>query len=102
MKTFIHVLAFAVLSAAMFGCEMNLEGEEGEVQFTDLTETPLDIFNERADGPVATNSTFRIKISEPGLSLASLSSRDDETVSRGGTAIYGTEERVKPRWPQNW
>ena len=94
MKTFIHVLAFAVLSAAMFGCEMNLEGEEGEVQFTDLTETPLDIFNERADGPVATNSTFRIKISEPGLTLASLSSSDDEILSLVEVRpIYGTEEQ---------
>jgi len=96
MRNLLTVLILSLLSSFNIGCEQDLLGESGEVTFTDLTETPLDVFRERADGPVATNSTFRIRISEPGLDVADLTTSDENILRLVETRpIYGADDNAE-------
>jgi hypothetical protein len=71
---------------------MDLQGENGEVSFIDLTETPLDFTLDKADGPVTTHSIFRIRVSEPNLVLSDFTTSDEGVLSLTEIRpIYGDE-----------
>ena len=66
MKALRHLLHIVLAAFLLTGCELDFQGENGTIQFADMTERPGQLFANNARGPVAANSVFRVRISSLG------------------------------------
>ena len=80
MKSVMHLAVITLCAATLWGCDVDALGEEGNVAFRDQTQEPELENNYGFDRKLAKGATVQVRLSEPGLSAAQVTSSDPSVI----------------------